>query len=287
MTSLRNAGTLVVVWCMLAATACSGKMILTEQDDARRIGSALHLAFVKASEAGNRAVMAGSDEAAAAAAAEADGALQAAQGRLDELAPIVRSLAYDDDVRILEALTNRFAEYRKVNAEVLGLAVENTNLKAQRLSFGAGQDAADDLISALAAIGSAAPGAELRLASADIRIAILEMQVVQARHIAEAEDSAMSRLEAQMAVSETSARRGVERLHASLPAQQAQVMAVQSAFDRFMSTNAEIVALSRRNSNVRSVAATLGRKRVLAAECEEQLQALESAFAAHTFKATK
>jgi len=166
MTRLLNTRTAAAAMCVLAATACNGKMILTEQDDARRTGSALHLAFVKASEAGNRAVMAGSDEAAAAAAAEADGALQAAQGRLDELAPIVRYLAYDDDVRILEALTNRFAEYRKVNAEVLGLAVENTNLKAQRLSFGAGQDAADDLISALAAIGSAAPGAEVRLSAA-------------------------------------------------------------------------------------------------------------------------
>ena len=38
----------------------------------------------------------------------------------------------------------RFDEYRRLDDEILPLAVENTNVKAQRLSFGPAREAADD-----------------------------------------------------------------------------------------------------------------------------------------------
>ena len=44
-----------------------------------------------------------------------------------------------------------------------------------------------------------------------------------------------------------------------------------------MGVNAEIVVLSRRNSNVRSLALSLGQKRMLTAGCEETLRALQDA----------
>ena len=46
-----------------------------------------------------------------------------------------------------------------------------------------------------------------------------------------------------------------------------------------MSLNAELVALSRRNSDVRSLALSLGQKRMVTAACEESLQALQAALA--------
>jgi hypothetical protein len=49
-----------------------------------------------------------------------------------------------------------------------------------------------------------------------------------------------------------------------------------------MSVNAEIVRLSRRNSNVRSLALTLGQKRTLTARCEEPLHSLQDALAARS-----
>ena len=52
-----------------------------------------------------------------------------------------------------------------------------------------------------------------------------------------------------------------------------------AALDRFLAVNAEIVVLSRRNSNVRSLALSLAQKRVLAAQCEDALRALEDALA--------
>ena len=54
-----------------------------------------------------------------------------------------------------------------------------------------------------------------------------------------------------------------------------------------MAIHKEIITLSRRNSDVRSLALSLGRKRTVTAECEEQLQALEEALAKHEFTATR
>jgi hypothetical protein len=63
--------------------------------------------------------------------------------------------------------------------------------------------------------------------------------------------------------------------------------AATEALDRFEKINAELVTLSRRNSNVRSLALSLGRKRTVTALCDDQLRALEEALAKHAFSATR
>jgi hypothetical protein len=65
------------------------------------------------------------------------------------------------------------------------------------------------------------------------------------------------------------------------------ITAAASALDRFTAVNAEIVTLSRRNSNVRSLALSLGRKRTVTAECDDLLQQLEDTLAQHHFSATR
>jgi hypothetical protein len=59
------------------------------------------------------------------------------------------------------------------------------------------------------------------------------------------------------------------------------------ALNRFMILNAQIVALSRQNSNVRALALSLGQRRIVAAACEERLRALQEALAARSFRGTK
>ena len=84
------------------------------------------------------------------------------------------------------------------------------------------------------------------------------------------------------------ARKAVDDLRKPLPpAAGPQLAAAAEALNRLTTTNAEIVALSRRNSNVRSLALSLGRKRALTAECDDQLRALEEALARHDFNASR
>ena len=118
--------------------------------------------------------------------------------------------------------------------------------------------------------------------------ALPQIQVLHAPHIAEADDAKMTRLEEQMAASAAEARAAVQQLRTTLPAASApHLAAAVAALDRFDTINRELVTLSRRNSNVQSLALTLGRKRTLVAECENQLRALHAALAKHEFSGTR
>jgi hypothetical protein len=264
---------------------------LTQLVNARRFAADLHLQFAKAAEAANRAVMADTDEASATAAREARDAVQAVERGVKGLQPILTSLGYDDELRFLEAFNEQFVEYRKLDDEILPLAVENSNLKAQRLSFGPAREAADQFRRSLdAAVRAAAPGNPCcgDAMAAKAAAALLEIQVLHAPHIAEAEDAAMTRMEERMAALEAVARKAVDDLKRLLGSRAgAQMTTATAALDRFKDVNREIIALPRRNSDVRSLALSLGRKRMVMATADDQLRALEEALAKHEFTATR
>jgi hypothetical protein len=54
-----------------------------------------------------------------------------------------------------------------------------------------------------------------------------------------------------------------------------------------MGLNAQIVTLSRRNTNVRSLALSLGQKRMVAAACDDSLRALQDTLSKRGFSATR
>jgi hypothetical protein len=109
-----------------------------------------------------------------------------------------------------------------------------------------------------------------------------------APHIAEAQDAAMTVMETQMTAAAARARESLEELRGMLPSiPSAQLDAASAALDRVLSIHKEIITLSRRNSDVRSLALSLGEKRKVTAECEAHLQALEDALAKHEFTATR
>ena len=260
----------------LAAACAASPSVLQQLVETRRLASQMHVAFASAADASNRAVMADTDEASAAASDEAKQARAAIEKDLDTLTAALRSLGYTEDQGALDAFKTHFEEYREVDDEILPLAVENTNLKAQRLAFGPAQQAAQAFAAALDAAAKTSCCADALASKA--RAALLEVQVLQAPHIAESEDAAMTKLETRIQELAKTARAAVDELKAP---------AAAAALDRFMEINAEIVTLSRRNSNVRSLALSLGRKRMIAAECGADLSALEQALARHTFSATR
>ena len=59
------------------------------------------------------------------------------------------------------------------------------------------------------------------------------------------------------------------------------------SLDRFKEVASQIVTLSRRNSNVRSLALSLREKPALTAACDDSLRALEDALAKEGFTATR
>jgi len=285
-------GLCLIVSTAAAAAGCrnGSPLVLTQQVEARRLASTIRVQFNKAIEASNRAVMEVTDEASAAAARETGQATQAVERDLTTLERVLGELAYGDESRQLETFKTCFGGYRTLDADILPLAVENTNIKAQRLSFGPARDAATAFRQALDAAGRSS-GKNACCVDALIQkavAAVLDVQVTQARHIAESDDGAMSQMEREMAASQAAARKSLEELKQLVPPPaQPRVDAAIAALDRFDAVNAELVTLSRRNSNVRSMALSLGKKRTVTAECDAILQGIESALAKHNFSATR
>jgi hypothetical protein len=98
----------------------------------------------------------------------------------------------------------------------------------------------------------------------------------------------MTRIEKRMAAAEATGRNALRQLPGLVrPASHAQLDAATAALDRFSAVNTEIIALSRRNTNVHSLSLSLGRKRQLAAACEDSLRALQEALAGRGFTGTR
>jgi len=111
---------------------------------------------------------------------------------------------------------------------------------------------------------------------------------LQAPHIASPSDEVMTRLEQEMTAAEADARNALQSLAVLTQGDtNTKVAAAETALTRFVQINQEIVALSRRNSNVRSLALVLGQKRKLAAQCEDSLRELNELLASRGFSATR
>ena len=282
---------LAIVMAATVGTACRGSSaVLTGLLEARRLAAELHVEFTRASEASSRAVMASSDEASTAAAGEAKKARQDAERSLAALQPLLESLGYQSDLGHLTAFKTSFEEYRRLDDEILTLAVENSNVKAQRIAFGPSRESVEALRTSLEAAIRAGARDRCRAEALASRAhaAVLHIEVLQPPHIANAEDAVMTRLEAEMRASAGVARKSLEELKAVTgPAAAPHLAAASTALDGFLARNKEIVVLSRRNSNVHALALSLGRKRAVAAQCEDQLRALDQALEEHRFNATR
>ena len=277
--------TLTIAFVALAATA-SGRCAeeprtaIEQLLESRRLAGELLLQFAKTTEAGNRAVMADTDEAAASAARDVETATQAVQRDSDALAALLARLQYTSESATLGEFQKRFTEFRDLDHEILELASLDTNLKAQRLSFGSAQTAADAVRDALAGIAPGSQNWQARALAAETMASIREIQTLQAPHIAEPDDDAMTALETRMNAAEAAARKSLGALaQIAPPESRARVTAASTRLDAFLGIHAEILKLSRRNSNVRALALSLGRKRTLTAACEERLRAVQDALA--------
>jgi hypothetical protein len=271
-----------------AVTAACGNVndALARLSDARRVSADLLVEFTKASDASSQAVMADTDASSVAFAQQAAAAKQAVHKDAVDLRPLLIALGYSDETQLLDRFQEQFAAYEAADRQILDLAVENTNLKAQRLSFGAAQAEADTFEQSVNAVAPANARDiwQVKAARASAVGAVREIQVLQAPHIAAADEAAMAGIETRMKAQETTARDALATLSsiggaAARPA----LAAATDALNRFMDLNAQIVKLSRQNTNVRSLALSLDQKPKLAQPCEQTLRALGDALAHHGY----
>ncbi len=242
----------------------------------------MQLALASASEAEKSAVLAVTDADSRKFADQARAASAEVERERRELGKLLATGGTQRERDLLAQFSEAFASFLLVEDEVLRLAVKNTNLKAYGLLFGPAADALAEMDAALARVvakraGSPSARRAVLLASG-ARIGVLRIQTLLAPHIAEESDAKMDRLEASMVEEETKVREDLDAL-AELPALEgdADRAAASSSFVRYGELKTRILALSRENTNVRSLALSLDQKRKAMILCLEPLDALQQA----------
>jgi len=246
-----------------------------------RVGR-MQFALASASEAEKSAVLAVTDQESAAFADQARAAAGEVERHRLELGRLLAADGTGRERELLAQFSEAFARLQTVDDEVLRLAVKNTNLKAYALAFGPAADtlaAMDAALSRVVERRSGSPDATqvLRLASA-ARIGVLRIQVLLAPHIAEERDARMDQLEGSMRQEALQVRKALDAL-AALPALEgdADLATAASGFVDHGEIRVRILALSRENTNVRSLALSLNQKRKAMLLCQEALDALQQA----------
>ena len=254
---------------------------------ARRVDvvEGMRSALAIASDAEKSAVLALADQASQTYADQARAATAEVERERSELEGLLKAGGTQEEKDLLEQFSRSFAEFQRIDAELLPLTVKNSNQKAFGLAFGPAAKALEEMATAVSRlVTKSADWPEARtiaLLAFGAESAALRIQALLAPHIAEESDTKMDELEAVMAKADQQVRDDLDRLAAIRKlGGDADLETASSSYARFNTIRTQILALSRENTNVRSVAISLGQKRKVMLFCRGALDALRQAIVA-------
>lgn len=255
--------------------------------------SQMRIDLLSSVEAEKSAVLADTDEASEAFAGKSEQAANAVEQLTGELEKLIAAGKISGEQKLLGEFNDCWTEMRKIDKVLLELAVQNTNIKAAKLSeveggedIGRFEGALEKLLETTSADTS---GHQIvRLVFKAIADA-LKIQTLHGPHIAEASDPRMDELEGEMRRLDREVKTSLEELSRFVEGKEQRdlLASAQAAYDDFRKVTAEVIRLSRQNSNVKSLQLSLGRKRGIAAQCEDLLASLQEAVRSRAFKATR
>jgi Four helix bundle sensory module for signal transduction len=242
----------------------------------------MQLALASASEAEKSAVLAITDQDSQTYADQARASTLEVERESGELGPLLEATGIQGERELLRQFSEAFGKFRRVDDEVLSLAVQNTNLKAYALLFGPAAETVAEMDAALSRVvakhGGLADAKKAMALGSGARIGVLRIQILLAPHIAEESDAKMDQMEATMAREEVDVRKDLDDLVAlEQPEASADLTTAASSFAHYVEIKAQILKLSRANTNVRSLALSLKEKRKAMSVCLDALASLKQA----------
>lgn len=254
--------------------------------------STMRIQLLEAIEAEKNAVLATTVEAAQ---GYADRARQAAEGvekSRRELAALIPKENAAREATLLQEFNACWLQFRELDGRILDLATQHTNLKAQRLSATQGAHEIERFEEGLRGLMSpgvtAGQGDEVVRLAYEALTAGLKILALHKPHIEAVGDDEMDRLERAIHADDESARKALAAL-GSIPGLSGDEHWQQAAaaYARFMALTTEVLRLSRDNTNIKSTALSLGKKRLISAQCQETLASLQQSVHDQQFKATR
>jgi hypothetical protein len=242
----------------------------------------ISLALVSASEAEKSAVLAVTDQDSQTFADQARAAAAEAERESNELDKLLAGRGTHEEKELFTQFSKAFDDFKNIDNELLALAVKNTNVKAYSLAFGPAADAVRDMDTDLSGLAAKSAGSTEAQNIAPLafgaQAGALRIQAMLAPHIAEESDTKMDEIEAKMAREDNIVRKDLDGLASSKKLRGDPGVAKAAAdYAKFSEIRKRILALSRENTNVRSLSMSLGQKRKVSLQCQDILSALKQA----------
>jgi len=234
----------------------------------------MQLDLVSASEAEKSAVLAITDQDSQAFADQARADSEKVEQARRELDELLATGGTPSEKDLLAQFTTAFAEFQRIDKELLALAVKNTNLKAYSLAFGPAAIALKEMDAALARFTT--DDAQVMRFADNARIAAWRLLALLPPHIAEEDEKKEDEIEVAIATEDAQVRKNLEAL-----AKFSNDSTLATArYAEFSKLKTQIIALSRENTNVRSLSISLHQKRKVMWVCQDALSALQQAILA-------
>ncbi|MGO9834051.1 MAG: MCP four helix bundle domain-containing protein [Polyangiaceae bacterium] len=241
--------------------------------------------LASASEAEKSAVLASTDQDSRTFVDQARTASERVEQERRELRELLAAGGTQGERELLAQVTAAFADFQSVDSDLLALAVKNTNVKAYSLAFGPAATAVKEMSDALTRLvdanADASDAKAVMLLAFGAQLGALRIQVLLPPHIAEESDKKMDELESLMAAQDNQVRKSFDGLVAISRLRTDSDLAIATArYAEFSTMRMQILALSRENTNVRSLSISLNQKRKVMLVCRAALSALQEAILA-------
>jgi hypothetical protein len=239
-----------------------------------RIGVMQH-DLLRSVEAEKSAVLAVTDQESTAFANESKKvSAEVEQGRL-ELHGLVDLDARPSELAKLKDFDAAWRDLQAVDENLLALASANTNIKAARLASGECAAAVNQLVDALSALQAVAVDPKVLRSLSSASVSALRIQALLAPHINSPDAAEMTRLEDQMHALGATVDLALADAFTTVPVgSRARMAEAGETWGRYQQLTAEVVRLSRLNTNVLSYDISVHQKRSATIAAQSALSAL-------------
>jgi len=269
---------LVVSIATLWLASCTKEPALLRQMSKLELVNKIQHRLLESVEAEKSAVLAVTDEESIEFAAQSKRSVEEIDRLQSDLSQLIAADARREEVETLAAFTAMWAELKGIDVRLLDLAVANSNLKASRLSAKEGAAALDRFITSVDAMARSSSDVAIVRSLTTAATSAARIHSLLLAHIPEASDDEMTALEARIRALGATVDTALRESRASLPptASSSAAEAAQ-AWAEYQRVMAEVIRLSRLNTNVISFDVSIHEKRTATRACSDALAALRSA----------
>jgi citrate lyase gamma subunit len=242
--------------------------------------STMRIQLLEAIEAEKNAVLAITDEESEAFAVKARQATDSVEKNRKEIESIIQQGTHPKEIELVNEFNICWSQYRKLDETILNLAVQNTNLKAQKISSTQCaqeiQNFEESMNRMIQRDKKNNQCNEAVIPAYEAVTASFKIFALHKPHIEEADDKQMDNIEQSINSYDKSAKKALDTLSGIAALRDnTDLTSALTAYDRFMKLTSEVIRLSRMNTNIKSAELSLGKKRLISSQCQETLTTLQ------------